>query len=63
MPIGTHDVGTSSWNIDGMVVGGVRQYSAAAVAFGADLHRIATELPDIVAQKNVLHSDRVYLTN
>lgn len=46
-----------------MVVGGVRQYPAAAVALGADLHRIATELPDIVAQKNVLHSDRVYLTN
>lgn len=58
----SHDVGSSSWNIDGMVVGDIRQYSAAAVALGAAFHRIPTEFPDTVAQKNVLHSDRIYMT-
>ncbi|PBC34957.1 hypothetical protein APICC_08492 [Apis cerana cerana] len=52
----SHDVGSSSWNIDGMVVGDVRQCSAAAVALGAAFHRIPTEFPDIVAQKNCLNN-------
>lgn len=45
-----------------MVVGDIRQCSAAAVALGAAFHRIPTEFPDTVAQKNVLHSDRIYMT-
>lgn len=45
-----------------MVVGDVRQCSAAAVALGAAFHRIPTEFPDTVAQKNVLYSDRIYMT-
>ena len=45
-----------------MVVGDIRQCSAAAVALGAAFHRVPTEFPDTVAQKNVLHSDRIYIT-
>lgn len=44
-----------------MVVGDIRQCSAAAVALGAAFHRVPTEFPDTVAQKNVLHSDRIYI--
>lgn len=58
----SHDVGSSSWNNDGMVVGDIRQCSAAAVALGAAFHRVPTEFPDTVAQKNVLHTDRIYIT-
>ena len=46
-----------------MVVGGVCQYFAAAVAVGAALHHIPTEFPDTVAKKNVLHSHRINLTS
>lgn len=45
-----------------MVVRGVREYFAAAVALGAALHRTATEFPYTAVQKNVLHPDRVDLT-
>ena len=46
-----------------MVAGGVRQYSAAAVAPGPAVHRPSAELPDTPAQKDVLHSHRVHMTD
>lgn len=57
-----HDAGSSSWYIAGVVVGGLREYSAAAIAPGAADDRLLTELPDPLAKKNVLHTDRVHLT-
>ena len=46
-----------------MVVGDVRQYFAAALPSGAAFHRFPAEFPDTAAQKDVLHSYRVYMTN
>ena len=46
-----------------MVAGGLRQYPAAAVTSGTAFHRPSAELPDTPAQKDVLHSHRVHMTD
>lgn len=44
------------------MVGGVCQYFAAAVAFGAADDRLPPKFPDLAAAANLLHTDRVDLT-
>lgn len=44
------------------MAGGIRQYFAAAVAVGAADDRLPSEFPDLAAAANLLHTDRVDLT-
>lgn len=44
------------------MVGGVRQHSAATVALGAADDRLSPEFPNFAAAENLLHTDRVDLT-
>lgn len=44
------------------MVGGVRQHSAATVALGPADDRLPSEFPDFAAAENLLHTDRVHLT-
>lgn len=61
--IKSHNGGSGSRNIDGMVVGGVRQYPAAAVASGAAFRCVPAKFSNTVAAKDVLHTDRINMTN
>lgn len=44
------------------MVGGVRQHSTATVALGAADGRLPPKFPDSAAAENLLHTDRVDLT-
>lgn len=44
------------------MVGGIRQHFAAAVAVGVADDRLSSQFPDFAATTNLLHTDRVDLT-
>lgn len=44
------------------MVGGICQHFAAAVAVGVADDRLSSEFPDLTAAANLLHTDRVDLT-
>lgn len=44
------------------MVGGIRQHFAVAVAVGVADDRLPPEFPDLAAAPNLLHTDRVDLT-
>jgi len=56
-----HNARAGSGNVADLVVGGVCQHSAAAVATGVADDGLPTEFPHPAAAEDVLHTDRVDL--
>jgi len=57
-----HNARAGSGNVFDLVVGGICQHFAVAVAVGVTDDRLSSEFPDLVAATNMLHTDRVDLT-
>lgn len=60
-PAVDHNARASSGNVADLVVGGLCQRPAAAVALDTAADRLSAKLSDLVAAENMLHTDRVDL--
>lgn len=56
-----HNVRAGSDNFADLVVGGVCQHFAAAVALGVTVNRRSPEFPDFITAQDLLYTDRVDL--